>query len=247
MPNIKITIAYDGTRFSGWQVQPGRITVQGAITEAVEKITGEKVRLTGSGRTDAGTHALAQVANFPIGRALEPAAFQRALNSRLPPDIRIRRLEPVPDDFHARRDARAKRYRYQIYTGPALSPFDYRYYYHFPHGPSVEPMRAAAKALLGEHDFRSFAAASIEVKSTVRTLYRSELRRVGSRLFYMVEGNGFLQHMVRNIVGTLLQIGTKRRVPEEMPRILSAADRRAAGPTAPAHGLFLVRVTYTSV
>src|SRR5262249_58353411 len=133
MPNIKLTIAYDGTRFSGWQVQPNHPTIQGTIVETITRITGQTVSLHASGRTDAGTHALGQVANFHIERAPEPAAFQRALNSLLPPDIRIRQLRLAEDQFHARRHARAKEHRYQIYTGPVLSPFHYRYFYHYPH------------------------------------------------------------------------------------------------------------------
>ena len=244
MTNIKLVIAYDGTRFSGWQVQPQRPTVQGLITDAIARITGQRLSLNGSGRTDAGAHARGQVANFHVEDPPEPAAFRRALNSRLPPDIRVRRLEPVDEQFHARRDARAKLYRYQIYTGPVLSPFHYRYYCHYTYPLQDAPMQEAAAALLGEHDFAAFAASAIEVKTTVRTLYRSEFRRAGHRLFYWVEGSGFLQHMVRNIVGTLLQVGGGKREPSDIARILAARRRTAAGPTAPARGLFLVRVTY---
>ncbi|MBI1747649.1 MAG: tRNA pseudouridine(38-40) synthase TruA [Acidobacteria bacterium] len=242
--NIKITIAYDGTRFSGWQIQPGRDTVQGALLCAIQKITGQKVDVLASGRTDAGTHALAQVANFHVTSAPTPASFRRALNGALPRDVRIRRLEIVDEDFHARRDALRKSYRYQIYTGPVVSPFEYRYYYHFTYDLEMAPMIEAARALLGEHDFTSFAAAATTAKSAVRTLYRSEVRKVGYRLFYQVEGNGFLQHMVRNIVGTLLEVGTGKRKPYSMANLLKARDRRMAGPTAPSQGLFLVRVKY---
>src|SRR5712692_1579315 len=225
MANVKLIIAYDGTRYSGWQVQPQRPTIQGTIVAAIEKITGQSVQLNASGRTDAGTHALGQVANFHSERAPEPGALQRALNNLLPPDIRIRQLSLADERFHARRDARAKRYRYQIYTGPVLSPFQYRYFYHYTYPLQIEPMIAGATALLGEHDFISFAAADSEVKTTIRTLYRSEFRRVGECLYYRVEGSGFLQHMVRNVIGTLLEVGRGKRTPESIAQVLAARTR----------------------
>ncbi len=246
MPNIRVTIQYDGTDFHGWQIQPGLRTVQGCLADALREISGENVKIIGSGRTDAGAHALRQTANFQLEKEFDAAELQRALNSLLPWDVRIVGLSRTSDRFHARRDARSKLYRYQIYTGPVISPFAYRYYLHFPRPLAVEKMQAAAQAFIGEHDFTAFAASGSSGSDRVRTVFRSEVARSGRRLFYLVEADGFLQHMVRNIVGTLIEVGSGRIDPAEIASIFESRERARAGPTVAARGLFLVRVNYGS-
>ncbi len=249
--NLKITLAYDGTDFFGWQVQPDKPTVQGALSEAIARVTGTKVLPQGSGRTDAGVHALAQVASCAIDSPIPEANLVSALNDVLPTGIRVRAVEEVAEDFHARKSAKAKTYRYRIYRGDICPPFLARYVYHHPYPLNEPAMMAAANLVTGEHDFTSFAAVDPEKgceeeeKSKVRAISFSRWeRRHGDELVYLVRGNGFLHHMVRNLVGTFLLVGKNSLDTAAFRAILEARDRSAAGPTAPANGLYLVSVEY---
>jgi tRNA pseudouridine38-40 synthase len=248
--NFKLILAYDGAGFAGWQVQPGKPTIQGELANAIEELTGEKVLPQGSGRTDAGVHGLGQVASVALQTVIPLENLWRALNHRLPATIRIVGAEEVPADFHARYCAQQKTYRYRIYRGDICSPFLANFVYHHPYPLDEACMLRATEAIVGEHDFTSFAAVDPEARdnpqprSNVRTIYQSALRREGEELIYEVTGNGFLHHMVRNIVGMLLWIGKNSLPPEEMARVLAARDRSVAAATAPAQGLYLVSVQY---
>jgi len=248
--NLKITLAYDGSDFHGWQVQPERATIQGTLAAAIERVTGSKVLPQGSGRTDAGVHALAQVASCHVDAGIPTENLPRALNHVLPPAIRVLSVEEATPEFHARKSARAKTYRYRIYRGEICPPFLARYVYHHPFPLDEDAMRDAAVVNAGEHDFTSFAAVDSErgreeeEASNVRTIYSSEWTRDGEELIYTVGGSGFLHHMVRNLVGTFLLVGKGTLDRAGMKRILEARDRSAAGPTAPACGLYLVSVEY---
>jgi tRNA pseudouridine38-40 synthase len=250
MRNLKITLAYDGTDYRGWQVQPGHPTIQGALADALERVTGERTLPQGSGRTDAGVHAMAQVASVPILSPIPAANLVIALNDILPQSVRVLDVEEVPPDFHARKSASAKSYRYRIYRGDICPPFLARYVYHHPYPLDESAMNEAAKLVIGEHDFTSFAAVDPErhredvETSNVRTIYLSAFRREDEELIYEVRGNGFLHHMVRNLVGTFLMAGKGSLAPADITRILEARNRSAAGHTAPASGLFLVSVEY---
>lgn len=242
--NIRLTVAFDGTSYHGWQIQKNAPTVQGLISQAIHKVTGEKVILTGSGRTDSGTHARGLVANFFTGSRLVPAQMARALNAMLPRDIRILSARIAPPGFHARKDAVAKTYRYQMYLGPILPPHLARDHFHFPYRANMEFMQAAAGLFQGEHDFASFAKTGNSYSSTVRRVFRCELKKKGLRLLLTVEGNGFLHHMVRNMAGTLLEVGRGSIRLEEFRELFIRRDRNLAGFTAPAHGLILLKVRY---
>ena len=254
MQNIKLILAFDGTDFHGWQVQPGTRTVQGSLCEAIERITGQATAVTGSGRTDAGAHAHGLVANFHTDSRLAPEQFLRALNSSLPPDVRVLSAREVAPNFHARRDARSKIYRYQVYRGEIMPPHLAREHFHYPYPIDLEQMRLACDLFVGEHDFASFAAKSGRLgsssgtaaldRTTARRIFGSEMKRRGSHLQFTFEGNGFLHHMVRNMVGTLLEIGRGRLAIDRFEELFERRDRTLAGFTAPAHGLILVRVKY---
>ncbi len=259
LKNWKLTLAYDGSDFSGWQVQPEKLTVQGELQSALGRITGETPLPQGSGRTDAGVHALGQVASFALRAPIPAENLHRALNRTLPAAIRVLSAEPAPEDFHARHSATAKSYEYRIFRAPICPPFLARYVLPCPGTLDIDAMQAAARRLEGEHDFLSFAATDpdatartaedeglSEPKSTIRTIFSSgwETDPAGELLVYRVRGSGFLHHMVRNFVGTLLEVGRGRLSPDEMNRILAARARAAAGPTAPARGLFLHSVEY---
>lgn len=240
MRRLKITIAYDGSAFHGWQVQPGLPTVQGALEQILSEMEGAPVHVAGSGRTDAGVHALAQVAAFSIANPIPPANLRRAVNRLLPPAIRVLTVEELHADFHPRFDARAKVYEYRILRAEVCSPFEWPYVHHYPYPLHEEGMARLARAFEGEHDFTAFAASDdrdAEGKSKVRTVFSSALECVEGRLVYRIRGSGFLKHMVRNIVGTLLEAG-KGNIED-----LTVMPERS-GPTAPAKGLFLVRVEY---
>jgi tRNA pseudouridine38-40 synthase len=242
--NIRLTIAFDGTAYHGWQVQQDSPTLQGLLSKAVTRITGEPATLTGSGRTDAGTHARGLVANFFTGSRISATQLVRALNGTLPRDIRVLSARRVPHAFHARRDAVSKVYRYQMYLGRILPPHLLREYFHFPYPVDIAKMQNAVRLFVGEHDFASFAKANAAVSSTVRHIFRCELKKKGRRLFLTVEGNGFLHHMVRNMTGTLLEVGRGSISPDEFRELFIQRDRRLAGFTAPAHGLVLLKVKY---
>jgi tRNA pseudouridine38-40 synthase len=250
--NLLLRVSYDGADFSGWQIQPERLTIQGVLTEALASITGEPVHLHGSGRTDAGVHAVAQAASVVLASPIPCANLVQAMNDRIPESIRVLSVQEVGEDFHARRNARSKIYRYRIYREKPCPPWLARYVYPFPYPLDEDSMRRAAREFQGTRDFRSFASTDgtsrasdlEEEKSTVRTIYTSVLERQGEELIYTVVGSGFLNHMVRNIVGTLIEVG-RENIPEQgIAAILAACDRSAAGPTAPARGLHLVRVNY---
>lgn len=248
--NFKLILSYDGTDYYGWQVQPQRATIQGALSNAIERVTGERVLPQGSGRTDAGVHATAQVATFALDSPIPAQNLAGALNNTLPVSIRVTAVEEVAPDFHARHSAKAKTYEYRIFRGNVCPPFVARYVYVHPYPLDEGAMCSVAKGVIGEHDFTSFAAVdpergkdSIEADN-VRTIYSSEWRREGDLLTYRVRGDGFLHHMVRNLVGTFLLVGKGTIKPEALPTILSARRRSEAGPTIPASGLFLVSVEY---
>lgn len=250
MRNLKLTLAYDGTDFSGWQVQPRAATVQGTLASAIGRLTGENVLPQGSGRTDAGVHALAQVATFATASSVPTENFLKALNDLLPASIRILEVAEVPGEFHARKSAKAKTYRYRIFRAAICSPFLARYVWHFPYPLAEDAMAEAAGQVAGEHDFTSFAAVDPErgkengEASNVRTIFSSAIGREGDELVYTVRGSGFLHHMVRNLVGTFILVGKGTLEPRDLTRILSARDRSAAAATAPASGLVLVNVEY---
>ena len=251
MRNFKFTLAYDGADFHGCQVQPGRPTIQAALADALRRITGETVLPQGSGRTDAGVHALAQVASCELASSIPAANLVVALNDNLPSSIRVMHVDEAPPEFHARRSAKAKTYRYRIYRGDICPPWLARYVYHHPYPLDEEAMAAAAAAVIGEHDFTSFAAVDPEkredesARSNRRTISVSQWQRAGEELIYTVRGSGFLHHMVRNLVGTFLLVGKGSLQPGDLARILQARNRSAnPGATAPASGLFLIGVEY---
>jgi tRNA pseudouridine38-40 synthase len=255
----KLTLAYDGTDFHGWQVQPGKPTIQGELQSALGRVTGESPLPQGSGRTDAGVHALAQVASFPLQAPIPAENLHRALNRTLPPSVRITAARTVQGTFHARHSARAKTYEYRILRESFCPPFIARFVYPWPLQLDFLQLEAAARLFEGEHDFASFAAtdpdlshrqdeAAASEPSCIRTIYSSSWERrnseAGELFVYRVRGNGFLHHMVRNLVGTMLDIGRGQLPLESIPAILDARSRPAAGPTAPARGLFLHSVEY---
>ncbi|HYL12589.1 MAG TPA: tRNA pseudouridine(38-40) synthase TruA [Terriglobales bacterium] len=250
MRNLKLILSYDGAEFSGWQVQPDAPTVQGTLSTAIGRLTGEKVLPQGSGRTDAGVHALAQVASFCTPSPIPAENLVKALNDILPASIRVLEATEVPAEFHARKSARAKTYQYRIYRAPICPPFLARYVWHFPYPLDENAMAGAAKFIIGGHDFTSFAAADLErgleneEVSNVRTILSSGWERKEDEFIYTVRGTGFLHHMVRNLVGTFILVGKGNLKPEAIVRILEARDRSAAGATAPGSGLCLVCVEY---
>jgi tRNA pseudouridine38-40 synthase len=245
MRKLKITLAYDGTDFCGWQVQPNLPTIQGLVEKALSQVEGAAVKVHGSGRTDAGVHALAQVASFELSNPIPMENLRKAMNRLLPDAIRVLQVEEAPLEFHARHSARAKTYEYRIWREEVCPPLVSRYVYAFPYRLEEEPMSRAAPRFTGTRDFRSLAASSDEpLESAVRTIFSSTLERRDEQLIYRVRGSGFLHHMVRNIVGTLIEVGRGNLSPGDIDCILEQRDRSAAGPTAPARGLFLVEVEY---
>jgi tRNA pseudouridine38-40 synthase len=256
MQNWRLTLSYDGTDFAGWQVQPGLPTIQGELQQALGRITGESPLPQGSGRTDAGVHALAQVASFQLAAPIPPQNLERALNRTLPSAIRVLNVAHAGEDFHARHSARGKTYEYRIFTGALCSPFESRYCWPTFWTLNPEKMQQAAALVLGEHDFTSFAATDPDltqrnldeeecVQNPNRCINLSEWQQTEpDRLIYRVHGSGFLHHMVRNLVGTFIEVGRGYFEPESISQILAAKSRKAAGPTAPASGLFLKQVDY---
>lgn len=248
MRSIKLTVAYDGSAYAGWQIQQDRRTVQAVIEAALSKITGETVRVTASGRTDTGVHALAQVVGFRTASKHSLDVFRRALNAELPHDIAVLETAEAPEGFHATLHAKRKRYRYVIDNGRIRDVFRRTYAWWHPAPLDADAMHVAAQCLLGTHDFRSFETSGSERKTSVRTIYDIFVRREagqGSDTITMeVEANGFLYNMVRTIVGSLARVGRGAESPSWIGEVLAACDRRRAGPTAPPQGLFLVRVEY---
>jgi len=247
MRRIKIDLSYDGTDYHGWQVQPGLATIQGTLEQVISQIEGAPVQVAASGRTDAGVHALAQVAAFSINNPIPVENLLRAMNRLLPRDIRVTASAEAREDFHPRFEAKAKNYEYRIYRAEICPPFERRYVYHHPYPLAVDRMIETAPLLEGEHDFTAFAATDERDelgKSKVRTVFSSRLALEGDRLVYRVRGSGFLKHMVRNIVGVLLEVG-KGNV--DRPGFLARLEPACTippGPTAPARGLFLISVEY---
>ncbi len=280
MRNIRLTLAYDGTDFHGWQRQPSQPTIQECVEAAIGRVTGTTATLWGSGRTDAGVHAAGQVANFKTESRIPTANLARALNDVLPPSVRVKEAGEVAADFHARYHARRKTDRYRILQSPVCPPFLWRFVYHYPYELDQKAMARAARRFEGKHDFTSFAAAGEEIEArsqtsearisagesrsdtqnsdfriqklssphpeTQRTIFSSQTieRPKTSMLIYEVCGSGFLHHMVRNIVGTLVEVGRGKLTPRDIERILRARDRTLAGPTAPAQGLCVMKVEY---
>lgn len=244
MKRVKLTVAYDGTNYHGWQVQDNGITIESELNRCLSELLGERIRVIGASRTDAGVHALCNVAVFDTESRMPAEKVSYALNQRLPEDIRVRKSEEVEADWHPRRCESRKTYEYRIYRGEFPMPVKRLYSYFTYHDLDVESMRRGAAFLEGEHDFRSFCQTGSQAESTVRTVYSAEVEEQGDELVIRVCGNGFLYNMVRIIAGTLLEVGRGRRRPEELAAVLQAADRSAAGPTAPAHGLTLVKYEF---
>ncbi|WP_263366982.1 tRNA pseudouridine synthase A [Edaphobacter bradus] len=268
MPHWKLTLAYDGTPYNGWQIQPNLPTVQGTLARVIQQITGEHVLPQGSGRTDTGVHALGQVASVTLASPIPGSNLQRALNHSLPPSIRVVRVEEVGEDFHARHSAVRKTYEYRIATQAICPPTLAPYVWNCTWPLDLAAMNEGAAHVVGTHDFTSFAAtdpdlaardngedsdeddlgdagdSSVMVKTAVRTIHRSGWHRDGELLVYRVTGSGFLHHMVRNLVGTFVDVGRGRTPAGAVPAILAARSRPAAGPTAPPQGLFLLDVEY---
>jgi tRNA pseudouridine38-40 synthase len=246
--NVKLTIAYDGHDYSGWQMQPGCATVQGVLTEAVQSLLGPGARICGASRTDAGVHALGQVALIQIDSPVPTANLAKAITDRLPEDIVIVKAEDVPMGFDVIGDVTSKLYRYTIFCGPVRPVLHMRYCWHMPVELAIGPMNEAAGRLVGRKDFKSFAAAADRREDSVRTIFRCDVTDqpadTGRWVYVDAEGDGFLYNMVRNIVGTLVEVGVGRWEPGRMIEVLEARDRRAAGPIAPPNGLCLMWIRY---
>lgn len=245
MYNYKLTIQYDGTRYRGWQVQGNTdLTIQGKLEGVLSRLTGQLVEVHGSGRTDAGVHALGQVANVKLPHPVEPSELLRELNRYLPADIGVIAAEPAPERFHARLNARSKTYRYRIWNSAIPNVLERSYLYPLPEPLDVAAMERAAADLVGTHDFRSFCGLKRFKKSTVRTITDIAITQDGAEVRLEFTGNGFLMRMVRILAGTLVEVGLGQRAADAMPAVLAAQDRAAAGPALPAQGLALVRVEY---
>jgi tRNA pseudouridine38-40 synthase len=251
MRNFKLTIAYDGTDFHGWQIQKNKPTVQGEIVAVLRRLTQENVQLLGAGRTDAGVHALGQVGSFRTQSALSALEFHRALNALLPPTIRIVAVEETGPDFSARWSATGKIYRYRIYRGKVVPPLLWRYVLHYPFPLDEEAMKDAAARFVGMHDFTSFAASTgseddDKERNMQREIFATELRRTedGDELWFTVHGRSFLRYMVRKMVGALLEVGRGKLTPADINKLYELKDRSKSGPTVPPHGLFMVKVDH---
>ena len=244
MTNIKLVIEYVGTRYHGWQRQPKLPTIQGALEECIARISGEKLTLLGAGRTDSGVHALGQVANFKTSSKLKPQSWKNALNALLPKDIVILEAQEVQKPFHARRAARSKTYQYRLLNRRTPSAILRPLSWHIPIPLKLKPMQTAARKLVGLHDFTSFCGKSGGGRSSKTKLSRLSVKRKKDLILITLSGTHFLRYMVRNIVGTLVQVGLGKRSPQQIIAVLEARDRRRAGPTAPPQGLLLLKVKY---
>ena len=242
--NIKLTIRYDGTAYVGWQRQKNGVSVQEVIEKTLRNIVGERVCLIGAGRTDSGVHARSQTANFRTRSRLAPERIKRALNSRLPEDIAISGVDEVATGFHAQFSARGKRYRYTILNSDARDPFLRRFAAYYPYRLGLSAMRKAARYLVGRHDFRTFQNAGAGRKSTVRAVRKIAIAKNGPLIYIDIEADGFLYNMARNIVGTLMEVGRGKKNAVSVKAALSRKDRAYCGPTAPAHGLCVMKVLY---
>ena len=245
MRTIKMTIEYDGSNYLGWQVQPRGLTIQGILEEKLALLTGQRTQVTASGRTDAGVHALNQVAHFRTESQMDIRSFQKALNSLLPPDILIKKIEEVKEGFHARKSARSKTYVYQILNHPLRSPFHRTMAWHISQKLDLGEMKKATSYLVGEHDFSAFRSVGSPTRTATRRVLRAEWKMgKGGFIRFEIEATGFLKQMVRAIVGTLVEVGKGRIESKEVMKIIDSRDRKKAGPTAPARGLFLKEVKY---
>ena len=242
--NIKLTIEYDGTNYCGWQIQKNARSVQAVITETLTKITGHKITLYGASRTDSGVHARGQVANFRTQSRMTHYQFIKALNSNLPGDIVIRAVKDVSKSFNSMYDAKSKDYRYTILNSPIPSALDRSFYYFAPYPISIAPMKKAARYLVGRHDFRAFATKSSAKENCIRKIYSIKITSKGDYIYIDIKGNGFLYNMVRTIVGTLLLVAQGKMESVNIKQIIKSRERKKAGPTAPAKGLCLLRVSY---
>jgi len=242
--NIKLTISYDGSDYHGWQIQPGRKTIQGTLTEAIQNLVGCEVQVFGASRTDAGVSALGQVALFQIDSPIPTENLAKAITHRLPPDIAVTEAVEVPQGFDVISAVKSKLYRYTIFTGTVRPVLQIRHCWYLPEKLEIAAMDQAAKILIGKKDFKSFAAAADNRETSVRTIFRCDVTSDGNWVYVDVEGDGFLYNMVRNIVGTLVEVGVGRMNPGKIPQILKAKDRTAAGPIAPAQGLCLMWIKY---
>ncbi len=241
---IKLLVSYDGTSYCGWQVQPNAVTVQEKIEQAIFQVTGEKVRVTGSGRTDAGVHALGQVAHFDTNSSIPPEKFFLALNIHLPDDIKVIKSELAEPDFHATRDAVKKTYRYSTYVSQSILPLRDRYAVQVEKMPDIKKMKETALILLGEHDFKCMSASGGGAKTTVRTIYSIDIIEKDGQIDFYICGNGFLYNMVRIMVGTLLKVGSGKIKKEDVIKMLSTGKRSLGGKTLSAKGLTLMKVEY---
>lgn len=244
MRNIKLIIEYDGTNYAGWQIQKNAKSIQGTLESTLKRIIGEKVRLVSCGRTDSGVHAEGHAANFKTNSKISLVNLQRGLNSVLPKDIVIKEAKEVPLDFNSRYDAKSKVYRYTILNRSYPQALCRNYFYYVPYKLDLNLMRREAKCLVGKHDFKSFQAADKKERSSIRTIKKLNIKRKGNLIEIEIEADGFLYNMVRNIVGTLIEIGRGRFKAGSMKKILKAKNRDLAGPTAPAKGLCLAEVKY---
>jgi len=244
MRNIKLTLEYQGTRYHGWQRQKNAPSIQGHLEQAIKKVTGKKSTVFGAGRTDAGVHARAQVANFKTSSKLSSDVLLRAINAHLPKDIVVKEAEEVGRDFNARKDAHGKVYSYSIYDGPARPALLRDFVYCSRHKLNERKMRQASRFFLGRHDFSAFRTTGSSTKTSVRVIRHINVKRRGNRLTITVEGSGFLYNMVRSLVGTLIEVGRGKIEPGKVKEILDSKDRSLAGPTAPPWGLFLEKVLY---
>ena len=244
MRNIKLVIEYDGKSFNGWQKQPNKLNIQGEIEKAIEEITGEKIDLIASGRTDAGVHSLGQVANFKTNSTIDVEKIPYAINSKLKKSIVIKSAEEVPERFHSRYSVHSKTYRYTINNSKFGTALYRDMEYHFPIELDEKKMQKAAKFFEGEHDFKAFKASGTSSKSSVRTIYKATVERKDDRVIIELTGNGFLYNMVRIIAGTLIDVGIGKIKPEEVKEIIEKKERKNAGKTLPARGLCLLEVDY---
>lgn len=244
MRNIKLTIEYDGAKFGGWQKQSTKLNIQGEIEQAIKEITGEEIELTASGRTDSGVHSLGQIANFKTNSKIEIEKIPYAINSKLKKSIVIKNAEEVEENFHARYNCKGKKYKYVINNSSQGTAIYRGLECHIPQKLDVAKMQEAIKHFEGEHDFKGFRASGTSSKSSVRTIYKAEVKQDGERIIIELTGNGFMYNMVRIISGTIVDVGLGKIKPNEIPEIIKSKDRNKAGKTLPAHGLYLVEVYY---
>lgn len=244
MRNIKMILEYDGTDYHGWQIQDREPTIQEIIEDRLKSITKETIRTISSGRTDAGVHALGQVINFYTKSSMDNLSFLKAINSLLPRDIAVKEVMDVPLDFHARFSAKSKSYKYLILNSPIRNAFYERYSWHIPYRLDLELMKEASDYIEGTHDFSTFRASSCGARNPIRTILGSNIERIENLIEITIEANAFLQYMVRNIIGTLIEVGRKKIRPIDLKLLIEKKDRKKAGSTSPPHGLFLLSVSY---